>query len=149
MILEFKDENAFLSNFWGCKITYWRFGIQYFFDSSEHLFMSFKNTTKEWHQQCSNLAGYTPGQIKRLARKVDLVSNWEDIKYECMTIAVTAKFSQNEDLKAKLLATGKQNLVEGNFHNDKIWGVCLKSSPNVGENYLGRILMSVRDKLGE
>lgn len=143
MILEFKGENAFLSNFFPCKVT---IGLMTF-ASSEHAFMSFKNDSEYWKKKCQQ-KDLTPGQIKRLGRKVELVSDWEDIKFGCMKIAVISKFRQNLDLKAKLLATGNQNLVEGNTWNDREWGVCIKSNPNIGENHLGRILMEVRTKLG-
>lgn len=142
MIIEFKDEYSFLSNFYPCDIPY---GDKVF-PSSEHFFMSFKNESKEWKDKCASKE-YTCGQIKRLGRKVELVEDWENIKYSVMFFVVNFKFSRNNDLKYKLLATGNQNLVEGNYHNDKIWGICLKSSPNVGENYLGRILMDVRTRL--
>ena len=68
-----------------------------------------------------------------------------------MTLALYAKFSQNPDLKAKLVATGEKVLVEAS-PNDKIWGIGLRpNDPNVqdptlwkGENLLGKCLMVVR-----
>lgn len=143
MIIEFKDEFSFLSNFFPCKIVA-RSGLV--FPSSEHLFMSFKNGNEEWIKKCSNKT-ITPTQIKRLGRKVELVKDWESIKFFCMEFAVTQKFKQNKNLLNKLKRTGNQNLVEGNWWGDKIWGVCLKSNPNEGENHLGRILMKVREEL--
>jgi predicted NAD-dependent protein-ADP-ribosyltransferase YbiA (DUF1768 family) len=40
-------------------------------------------------------------------------------------------------------ATGDRKLVEGNYWHDTFWGVC----NGVGENYLGEILMHVRQEL--
>lgn len=54
-----------------------------------------------------------------------------------------AKFTQNEDLKAKLLATGNDILEEGNTWGDRVWGTV----NGVGENRLGKILMRVREEL--
>lgn len=54
-----------------------------------------------------------------------------------------AKFTQNEDLKEKLLATGNDILEEGNTWGDKVWGTV----NGVGENKLGKILMKVREEL--
>ena len=54
-----------------------------------------------------------------------------------------AKFSQNEDLKKKLLDTGDATLIEGNTWGDKYWGVC----KGVGKNRLGELLMEVREEL--
>lgn len=142
MIIEFKNEFSFLSNFHPCKVT--MDGMV--FPSSEHAFMSFKNESPEWKTECQR-TDLTPGQIKRKGRNVDLTPFWEDIKIDAMRMSLWFKFTQNNDLKDKLLDTGNQNLVEGNFHNDRVWGVCLKSNPNVGENHLGRLLMEIRSLL--
>lgn len=54
-----------------------------------------------------------------------------------------AKFTQNGDLKEKLLATGNDILEEGNTWGDRVWGTV----NGVGENRLGKILMRVREEL--
>jgi len=46
-------------------------------------------------------------------------------------------------LKQKLLDTGDQELVEGNFWNDFTWGVC----NGVGKNWLGKMLVELRKRL--
>lgn len=139
MILEFKNEFSFLSNFYKCDV---KIG-DYIFPSSEHAYMSFKNDSIEWKNECQR-TDLTPGQIKRKGSQIELVSNWEDIKIVSMGLVLFVKFSQNDDLAAKLRDTGSQNLVEGNMWGDKFLGVCLKSSPNIGENHLGRLLMQTR-----
>jgi predicted NAD-dependent protein-ADP-ribosyltransferase YbiA (DUF1768 family) len=40
----------------------------------------------------------------------------------------------------KLLDTGTQTLVEGNWWGDVFWGVC----KGVGSNHLGKLLMKLR-----
>ena len=57
-----------------------------------------------------------------------------------MRMVISMKFDQNPDLKAKLVATGNQELVEGNTWYDTFWGKC----GGVGENWLGRLLMAYR-----
>ena len=47
------------------------------------------------------------------------------------------------ELKEMLLATGDEELVEGNYWRDTIWGVC----DGVGENHLGKMLMEIREDL--
>jgi len=54
---------------------------------------------------------------------------------------VRKKF-ENPLLRAMLLATEDAVLVEGNTWNDTFWGVCRGR----GENWLGRILMQVREE---
>ena len=60
-----------------------------------------------------------------------------------MRRAVRAKFVQNRDLAELLLTTGTAELLEDSA-TDPFWGV----GPNGrGENWLGRVLMEVREEL--
>lgn len=43
----------------------------------------------------------------------------------------------------QLLATGNEELIEGNKHGDHFWGVC----NGHGENMLGKLLMQLRAEL--
>jgi predicted NAD-dependent protein-ADP-ribosyltransferase YbiA (DUF1768 family) len=60
-----------------------------------------------------------------------------------MSDLVEQKFKLNSKLRAQLLATGNEWLEETNTWGDTFWGVC----NGVGQNWLGAILMSVREKL--
>jgi ribA/ribD-fused uncharacterized protein len=84
----------------------------------------------------------TPGQAKDWGQKVQLVPDWEEIKISVMRRLIKAKF-QNPELRAKLLATGDQELVEGNWWGDVFWGVC----KGKGQNNLGKILMAERNEI--
>ena len=100
------------------------------------------------------MATTNPISMKQLARRGKGASLTEDelrlwnggLSIGVMRTAVHAKFAQNEDLKAKLLATGGATLVEyvKGRGASRIWGVI---SSGVGRNILGRILMEVRDIL--
>ena len=59
-----------------------------------------------------------------------------------MLTGLRYKFS-NPDLKEKLLATGNEELVEGNWWGDQYWGIC----DGIGKNKLGKLLMKVRKEL--
>ena len=64
-----------------------------------------------------------------------------------MLEALRTKFSI-KGLKEKLLATGDEELVEGNFWHDNFWGVCSCSKcGNKGQNKLGKLLMQVREEI--
>lgn len=39
----------------------------------------------------------------------------------------------------------EKRITEGNYWNDKFWGVCLKS--NQGQNHLGKLLMNIREEI--
>jgi hypothetical protein len=136
MIDKFTDEYFFLSNFYECKVTYE--GITYL--NNEAAFQSMKTLDRNERR---TFAEFDPDAAKKAGRKISLRSDWEDIKTELMYEICKAKFTQNNDLAAKLLATGDEELVEGNNWNDKIWG----KVNGQGENRLGIILMRIREEL--
>lgn len=136
MIKVFDGEYAFLSNFYERKIEY--DGITY--GSSEAAFQAQKTLDIEERLQFASL---TPMQSKRKGRKVALRPDWEDVKVLTMYKIVLAKFTQNPDLAEKLIATGDEELIEGNYWHDTFWGVC----DGVGTNFLGKILMDVRENI--
>lgn len=97
-----------------------------------------------------------PKKQKALGRQVKGFNDteWNKQKFEIVVKGNFLKFSQNEELKKELLATGDKVLVEGSPY-DAIWGVALKyDNPKIldennwkGENLLGKALMQVRDQL--
>jgi ribA/ribD-fused uncharacterized protein len=92
----------------------------------------------------------TPSMAKQVGRRVELRKDWEEIKIDVMTDLILRKFTQNKELKKKLLETGNLELEEGNYWHDNFWGNCYcpKCKNIVGENILGIILMEVRTLLG-
>lgn len=66
----------------------------------------------------------TPVEAKREGYRVTLRDDWEDIKLHVMYEVVLAKFSQNEFLKQKLIATGREWLEEGNTWGRQNMGYC-------------------------
>lgn len=123
----------FLSNFFPAPLVFE--GVRY--ENSEAAFQAAKCPSHK--HEFSKLS---PSAAKRLGRKVELRSDWDDIKYDVMYRICKEKFYQNTDLLAKLIATNDAELIEGNDWNDTIWGVC----NGVGENRLGKILMKIRDE---
>lgn len=136
MISSFSGEYRFLSNFYYCTVVI--DGV--IFLTSEHAFQAWKMINEENAElvrQCC-----TPGDAKKLARSLPCRQDWELIKVEVMTMVCREKF-RHEPLRSKLLATGNQELVEGNTWHDVFWGVC----NGRGQNMLGRILMDIRAQL--
>ena len=90
-----------------------------------------------------------PSQSKKLGRQVLLRNDWEEVKDKVMYDVCYAKFTQDEELKNKLLATGNRELIEANLHNDKCWGMVYnnKTRSYEGENRLGIVLMKLRENL--
>ena len=59
-----------------------------------------------------------------------------------MLTGLRKKFADPE-LRNLLLATGDEELIEGNYWGDTYWGVC----NGVGQNKLGKLLMQVREEI--
>ena len=138
-IREFKDQYRFLSNFWPASVEY--DGVVY--PSVESAYQAAKTLDLPARRQFEDCA---PSSAKRRGSRLVLRPDWEDVKLEVMTELVTKKFSCNSELREKLLATEDALLIEGNWWEDTFWGVSPVRS-NKGTNWLGMILMEVRDML--
>ena len=136
MINCFIGKYYFLRNFYEATVTYK--GITY--NNNEAAFQAQKVNKEEEQKTFSSL---NPSDAKKKGRSVTLRKDWESIKDTCMYEICFAKFSQNEELKQKLLATNDEHLEEGNTWGDKIWGTV----NGEGENRLGKILMRIREEM--
>ena len=136
MINRFIDKYAFLSNMYECEIEY--NGIIY--PSTENAYQAQKTLSNKERLYISEL---TPRKSKTYSRKLDIRSDWDNIKYYIMRDLIELKF-KHEYLMNMLILTSDEMIVEGNTWNDKYWGVCLKT--NIGQNNLGKLLMLERDK---
>ena len=137
MIDRFDGDYAFLSNFYPSSIFDSNDGFTY--PTVEHFFQAKKSLILREREMISKAE--TPGRAKRMGRKVQLRSDWEDIKLFVMEYALRRKFSKPR-FKEALLATGDEELIEGNWWGDTFWGVC----NGVGENNLGKLLMKIREE---
>lgn len=138
MINRFEGAHRFLSNFWFVPVVM----DNLVFPSVEHAYQAAKTLDRNDKVRIAHLG--TAREAKAYGRKIKLRSDWENMKLEIMERLVRQKF-QNTDLKAKLLATNNEELVEGNYWEDTFWGVDLKTK--IGQNHLGKILMKVRNEL--
>jgi ribA/ribD-fused uncharacterized protein len=69
--------------------------------------------------------------------------DWERVKDDVMRRAVAAKFAAHADIRAVLLSTGDEEIVE-DTGTDHYWG---RGRSGTGRNMLGRILMRTRTGL--
>lgn len=142
IIDKFDNEYAFLSNFYHCPIVD-DDGIEY--TTNEHYFQAYKTTNMIDRRFIA--AAPTPGEAKRLGRKIALRPDWEQVKDSVMLDGLRLKFSKPA-MKKKLLETGDAELIEGNCWHDNTWGVCsCPRCPGTGQNRLGKYLMLVRSEL--
>lgn len=168
-IIKFSGEHYFLDNFYPCEVVF--DGLTY--HSSEAAFQAQKAPKEERYLFAELKKG---ADVKKLGGKTgpyamkqgsaELI-DWNKRSTKVMEEVVRAKFNQNPDLAEKLIATGDLHLVEGNNHDDNLYGIQLKRVPgarkkllvdedgcyilsqeeNEHNNHLGKILMKVREEL--
>ena len=158
VIDSFRNEYDFLSNFHlGSLVTLW--GVN--FSTSEHAFQWAKThdpkeketvlfTLHQYNDHDAVAIPTTPGQAKRAGAEVTKRPDWDEVVLDIMYEVLMAKFTQNWDLRQKLLDTGEALLIEGNTWCDNFWGECKcpKCEKKEKHNYLGKLLMRLRTELG-
>lgn len=110
----------------------------------------------DFHAHELIMATNSPKEHKALGRKVKGFNEdvWNSMAKKVVYEGNYAKFSQDEQLKSKLIATAPKTLVEGSPY-DRIWGIGLKWDDPLcndpknwkGKNWLGEVLTNVRDHI--
>lgn len=136
VIDRFVGEFSFLSNFHPSTISY----NGHLWPTVEHAYQAAKTDVEDEKRLIREAK--TPGVSKKLGRSVTITSDWTERRFIVMKELIHLKF-QNPLLGPMLVATYPAELVEVNFWNDRVWGVCR----GVGENHLGKILMQERARL--
>lgn len=109
----------------------------------EHAFQAAKNCYLD--PSCTEIReAKTPGEAKRLGRNVALRPDWEEVKLAFMANIVLAKFCAHPDLALKLSDTGDVP-IEEDAKWDSYWGTGKRGPGGVGDNNMGKILVSTRD----
>lgn len=149
------EENAYLSNWYPSDFTV--NGISF---SSMEQYMMYQKALRFGDTKIADkiLATDDVAKIKKLGREVQGYDDsvWNGVRQIIVYEGLTAKFSQNEDLKAKLLETKDVILAECAVR-DKIWGIGLSMTDEKrfdkdkwkGQNLLGYALMLVREHLAK
>lgn len=147
------EENGYLSNWYPSAFMF--DGMSF---SSMEQFMMYRKAICFQDEPVATeiLATDDVAKIKAFGRKVSNYdeSLWNGVRQIVVYEGLLAKFSQNEDLKEKLKATGNAFLAECAV-KDRIWGIGLSmKDPNRldkskwnGKNLLGYALMMVREYL--
>lgn len=140
VIKEFRGKHFFLSNFSPHRV--------FDYPTNEHYFQAQKTKSLEIKKLIKNQS--SPKEAKRLGNQIELRPEWKEDEFKicAMYKGLKIKFSDPE-LKQKLLETGDAILEEGNYWHDNFWGNCFCSRCKEirGKNYLGRLLMKLREEL--
>lgn len=136
-ITSFDGEHRFLSNFYRCSIVM----DNHEYQSVEHAYQASKILVDDLRQPFRSY-NVTPGDAKRMGRRLPIRTDWEQVKLNIMKRLLLVKFTQSYFLNL-LMRTDDLELIEGNTWGDTYWGVYAGR----GENHLGKLLMEVRTEL--
>ena len=137
VISSFKKEYDFLNNRFGCSFM-WQ-GIRY--NNVESAFHASKYTNEAERRVLSRMSAE---KVVKKSMECTPSIEWEESKLDIMESILLAKYDQNPNLKNRLIETEGRILINGNNKHETYWGVDLYSWK--GENHLGKILMTIRDK---
>ena len=136
----FFGEYRFLSNFYDSPVYYE--GLLY--RSSECAYQAAK-LLPHYRPSLQSISAASSKKIWKSFGEDSLYDNcaeqWDERKYEVMSVIVFDKFYRNKVLRQKLFGTGDKYLEETNWWRDNFWGVDVNMG---GQNRLGAILMKVR-----
>lgn len=141
-ISSFRGNYRFLSNFYQHPFEFE--GLTY--PNAEAAFQACK--AEDEKERVKYTLVKNPVRAKQMGRKEVLRSDWDEVCYDVMDRILHCKFSDQE-LAQKLLQTDGYWLEEGNHWHDNRWGNCdcEKCSGIEGKNWLGKILMGIREEL--
>ena len=131
---------------YGYLATYSNYGFfkdGVFWKTSEHYYQAQKFMDSDNKIRIQNAETPKIASIIGRDRKLNLRSDWEEVKQDVMFDAVYYKFKQNKDILQKLLDTGNATIVEATV-KENYWGC---GPNNDGQNNYGKILIKVREKL--
>jgi len=139
----------FLSNFFPSTMVATFNNVNYEFATGEHLFQGAKIFASTWDEEKKKawltelVNNPDPKKAKYYGRSIQIDRTiWNNMNINVMRRTQEIKY-QNSELAQQLLATGEEELIEGNTWGDKFWG----QVNGVGENHLGKLLMERREKL--
>ena len=128
---------------YGCFSNFSRHGFELdgvWWPTSEHYFQAQKFAGTPYAEEVRQAQSPKHAAAMGRDRRFPLRSDWEQVKDEVMKRAIRRKFETHADIRAVLLSTGDEPIVE-NAPRDYYWG-CGKDGS--GTNRLGQILMEVR-----
>ena len=111
--------------------------------TTEHYFQAQKFADEDYREKIRKADSPMMAADLGRSRNVRIRDDWESVKIEVMRMAVLAKFDTHKELNELLLSTGNEDIVEA-ARGDSFWGC---GGDGTGKNWLGRILMEVREQL--
>ena len=136
------NDYEFLSNFYRAEVEYQ--GVIY--PSAQAAFQASKTLDNEIRKEYTNL---TAAEATLKGNVMAPYLEWEQDKQKIMYKILKSKFSRNQELRTALMKTNTAQITHKNNWHENYWGecVCEKCSEKDKNNFLGKILMQVREDL--
>ena len=128
---------------YGCFSNFSAHGFEldgFWWPTSEHYFQAQKFAGTPHVEEVRRAQSPKQAAMRGRSRQRPLRADWEQVKDEVMRRGVLRKFETHTDLRAVLLGTGDEEIVE-NAPHDYYWGC---GSDGTGLNMLGTLLMELR-----
>lgn len=138
MINNFAGKYRFLSNFYPISIFY----EDIIYQSVENAYQAAKSIDPEIKKKFQHIKA---SEAKHLGKVIQMRDGFEQEKLDIMYRLVKIKFNDYTHLGDALLATGNEEIQEGNWWGDTFWGTV----NGHGQNHLGKIIMRIRTELRE
>lgn len=144
----FMSEESYLSSFHPCPVTV----DGYTFPSSEHAIQYKRAKVCEREDLGVDIKQTLYAKdVKLLSEKIPYSKVWDSCKVGLVKCITKQKFTENSNLKKKLLETNNMRLEEATF--DKFWGTGIpvfasefKQGNYQGKNLMGKILEEIRNE---
>jgi ribA/ribD-fused uncharacterized protein len=111
--------------------------------TSEHYFQAQKFEDPKVREGIRTVKSPMEAARRGRDRRNKIRRDWDSARVGVMREVLRAKFTQHEELRTLLLATGDAEIVE-HTENDDFWG---DGGDGSGRNMLGRLLMELRSEL--
>ncbi len=116
-----------------------------YYPTVEHYYQSQKFLDESYQEKIRLCTTPKEASVLGQNRSIAFDQNWETNKIKVMKIALEQKFLTHQEVKEQLLFTEDKLLIE-NSPYDRYWGIGRSGD---GKNYLGVLLMQLRNQLSE
>lgn len=118
-------------------------GVKIAYPSVTHAYHASKHDDVDIRKRIASISD--PQEACVYAWSLPVKKDWSEHRMSVMRHWLKLKF-RDKKLKEKLMATYPRTICKYNTTGDTFWGI---DQYTIGKNYLGKLLMEIRDKLCE
>ncbi len=111
------------------------------FRTIENFYQAMKTLDVNERRKISEMSPY---KAKVYIRKLPVRKDWKNIRLQVMRYGLKAKFAPGATWHQKLKQT-KDKIIEWNNWGDRFWGIDVRTG--LGDNYLGKLIMEIKNEL--